>query len=585
MRYLLLLLSYLLVGVIAVFVGVQISTPEMTEIGNTPPPVIQPVSKPESGTPGLSFSDIAKQPTIFRQQFVAHQLAAVSNIPELKTYLDQTLSHQDLFYQMVLGNIFLERFIEVDVMGTISYLNHSGLDPEVVNQLLSNVLTTWIRHDPEAAIDYYRNIGDPQLKASIGMRFMQDSTLASSGLLAEVQEELGPFGEQIMNAARMRQSSPESLFHEALSMTGNDRQQQLTNALSRWMRSDPGAALQSLSQISNPQERRNMLRLLINMQSRLDPLSALQTARDYAPGDHRIEGQILSSLVAQNPELGLPYMEEYIERTGNSNILASAISMWARSDLNGALAYAQNLDKKYQRTVYMSLVHTYVQTDPDSGMRWAMSMEDMDIRRSAVGVLAQSNIELAEDWLEKINDSELNNSLIQSIVSAKAQIDPESAYDWLQDYEDSDGYHSALSSIVYQWSSQDPSRVAQLLEEHSDDNQMQHVFNHVASNWSQTDLDASVRWMNSLPDGDNKNAVAQQIVMSTFRHDQEQALELLAEVPNAQHLRMQLAYQWVAREPDAVEQIIRELDLSETEASQIEEHNAQRSRTRAIRRH
>lgn len=146
-----------------------------------------------------------------------------------------------------------------------------------------------------------------------------------------------------------------------------------------------------------------------------------------------------------------------------------------------------------------------------------------------------------------------------------------SAYNWLQGFEDSDGYQNALSNIVHQWETRDPNRAANVLEQHADSKQLQHVFSSLATNWSNRDQDAAVSWMNSLPDGENKNAVAQSLVMQKWRNDRDDALNMLEGLPeqHAQKLRIQIAYEWARSTPDKLDDIVRELSLSDEEESTL----------------
>lgn len=82
--------------------------------------------------------------------------------------------------------------------------------------------------------------------------------------------------------------------------------------------------------------------------------------------------------------------------------------------------------------VYQRLAYTYIQTDPEAVMKWVMALADHDIRNSAVSTLAEIEVSIAEDCLDKLDDPQLTNNLMQNITSVKAQNDPESAYQWLQ---------------------------------------------------------------------------------------------------------------------------------------------------------
>ena len=180
MRYLLIGLSYLVVAVAAVFVGVQISHPpepglivtSNIQSGAVPATILQSDSdKTASSLP--RFADIARQPTIFRQMYIAYQLAASSDVPTLKIHMDNLIRDDDPFFHDNIANVFLERLIALDVMESIHYIENADISRERIYRFLSNIVSNWIRHDPEAAIDYFRNIDSMQLKNMIGARLLR----------------------------------------------------------------------------------------------------------------------------------------------------------------------------------------------------------------------------------------------------------------------------------------------------------------------------------------------------------------------------------------------------------------------------
>ena len=124
----------------------------------------------------------------------------------------------------------------------------------------------------------------------------------------------------------------------------------------------------------------------------------------------------------------------------------------------------------------------------------------------------------------------------------------------------------------------DPVETVKVLERHADNKHLQHVFSSLASTWGNRDQDAAVAWMNSLPDGDNKNAVAQSLIMQTWRNDPDEALDMLECLAEqqAQNLRIQIAYDWARKEPDALNEIIRKLSLSDEEESNLRRNTSSR---------
>ena len=578
MRYLLNGLFYLLVAVAAVFVGVQFSYPSepgmiesnSIQSGTSPAAVQQPeVDKTATSIPW--FADISRQPTMFRQMYVAYQLAASSDFPTLKSHMDNLIHHDDPFFHNNIANVFLERLIELDVMESIHYIENADISRERIYRFLSDIVSSWIRHDPEAAIDYVRKIDSIQLKNMIGARLLNDPTLGNTGLQSELEQDLGQFGQMIRQTANLRQKDPQAAFEEALLLRGNDRLMGMWTAVTRWYMEDPKAVLARVLNMDNAVEKKNLMSMLIQTQSQQDPIAALDMVRNYYPQDVDMERQVLMAMTGGDVQQAIPYINAFVERTGETDLLQDLAFRWSQTEPLAAIDYANTLDKQHHQSFLNGIANGYINNNPDEGLRWAMSLNNREVLDHVINILPRIDVPMAEDLLKRLDDPKQYNHLIRSISAQMARADPEIAFQWLANYQDEPGYHDAFTHIIYEWARHDPKSAAVTLGKHKKDSDYQELFNLVAQSWAQRDPKEAITWVRSLPKGKILDQAAQSVVWKVWRHDIDSAIDMMdaMSVERSSSVRMSIAIDWLAQNPDEIEDIVDKLDFTDEQADQL----------------
>ncbi len=591
MRYLLIGLSYLVVAVAAVFVGVQISHPpepglivsSNIQSGAVPATILQSDSD-KTAAPLPRFADIGRQPTIFRQLYIAYQLAASSDVPILKSHMDNLIHHDDPFFHYNIANVFLERLIELDVMESIHYIENADISRERIYRFLSDIVSSWIRHDPEAAIDYVRNIDSMQLKNMIGARLLSDPTLGDTGLQSKLEQDLGQYGQMIMQSASLRQKDPEAAFEEALLLRGNDRQMGMWSAATRWYWEDPEAILARVLDMDNAVDKKNLMQMLIQVQSQQDPFAALEMVRNYYPQDMDMERQVLMAMTGSDVQQALPYINAFVERTGETHLLQNLASSWSLSDPHAAIDYANTLDKQHRQAFLNGIASGYIHSNPYEGLRWAMSLDNREVLDQVVQFLPNIDISMAENLMNRLDDPQHTHSLLVSISFMKARADPEGAYQWLAKFHDEPGYHNALTNVIREWARYDPRSAADSLEKHQKDSDYQELFSSVAQGWAQQNPDAAISWVRSLPEGEIVDQAAQSVVFQIWRNDIDSAIDMMDMMSDesSSSVRLSIAFQMLALNSDEIEDIVDKLDLTKEQADQLREGNANSSVNRFI---
>ncbi len=310
----------------------------------------------------------------------------------------------------------------------------------------------------------------------------------------------------------MRRIPPEDAFAEALSLTGQQRSTALTAAAVRWAMSDPDAAMTRIVNLQNRAERQSIMRNVLTNMGRNNPDKALELVNLYAPRDDNLERQVMVVFARSKGVDALPAVERYTDRTGNTAALGALLGAWVRQDPQGAIAYAATLPADRQTSVYQAMAAYYARSYPEQAFDWALNLgpELQQVRRSAIASISHRNVELAERNINRVQDPELRDIMIQRVAQEKSQHDVQGALDWVfrNTLSTSKSRQRAITSIARQVANTNPARAARLL--------------------------------NDLPAGGIK-----------------------------ENAKRSIAFTWSAREPDRIEEIISSLNLDATTAQRL----------------
>ena len=520
--------------------------------------------------PALEFSDITRQPSIFEQLHLTYKIASQSNLDRLIYYLAQSYNDPDPLFHHNITSILLERVIAIDPFEALAFIDEHPLMNQSV--FISHVLTSWIRHDPEAAVYYFQSLTNRGLKMQIGTRLLADPSLRDNGYLSDIEAALGSQAQQIGERVRLNRLSPQDAFEDALESTDLQRQSRMMRAIGRWFQTDPDAAVRRLSELTNEREKQQLMRSVIAMQARTDSERALEMLDTYFPDDQSVQRQILPMIAARDPELALPRVEALISETGNVEILGHLLSQWIHTDNEAAFAYMATMPERYQEAVFQQISHRYIIRSPVEGMTWLMSLDEKyarTVKLQAISALSRFP-GIAESWLDELSDRpEFHGALLRSMAQRRAEADPSDALEWLEQYADSSSYASSRRSVLQNWAHRDPRGLASLIEDDVANPEYRGLFQMPSQRWINADPSATLDWIASLPQSTAKaNALSGAIPNMS---DPEEAILLLDDLPveSVESATMNLANSWLRRQPDEVEQIITRLGLTEQQAATL----------------
>ena len=538
-----------------------------------------------SSTSAISFEVMDNAVGIFEKLKLAHMLADQSNIEQLQGYVLRVAGSRDPLYNYNLVSVFIEKYTSLDPLSAIAFIeNHSELSNR---RFISHIVTSWIREDPEAALDYYNSLTNMMFKNELAGRFMSDPTLAGTGVLAELEQTIGDSASTMRDIMLTNQLPPAQALEEALSMNSPRRMSAVQMALVRWLRDNPDEAIARIQAHPNTEERYQMMQSILHEYVNIDEDAAFAFARDNLTGNVRLEQQMLSMLGQRDPKRTLPMVEDFIARTGNSNPLNGIISTWIQQSPAEALAYIETMDEQRRATLYQSAAYSYVNSHPSEAFDWLLRQADRypQMVETTIGSSINHNtIDIAERMIARVSSPAIRARLITGIGNYKASQNSEQALQWLDGFRRDPAYNTAVQNVIAGISHQNPKSAAEAIETRITEDYAEPLVGQIASNWYRANPNEAMSWLDGLPDGSAKLNALSNIVSSIAHQDPDQAMEVLESIPPGPRrtdAKRNIAFARLSRAPDQIDDIIKDLDLSPSEAKQMRDFAARRNEARS----
>lgn len=569
-------MKYLVIVVVSAFFGFvgawllfkavtsPVVVPEPTRYSAPASSSAQPLqSSPDQGARQLTFDDISRQSNVFDIQYAAWQVAASADVPTLRALIERSLEQDDPLLRENVTSILLERYVQLDPPGAMAFVtNESRFDQDAMQ---GHVLTSWVRYDPGAAIDYFRNLTSPQTRTAIGVRLLEDPVVIASGLVGEVELAIGPNVEQIKEQLRLRRADPQSLFESALAMEGRERMNRLSYAITRWAREDPEAALIRAQALADATDREFAVQRALHEYAQRDPSGAWEYLQLNMPDNSRLQHQILTVMAQRDINEALPLVENLISQTGSTDLLTAIIGPWVQRDPVRAIRYIETLAADNKLRLYQTAAFSYVNANPEEGLEWVLGLgsEYNQVKQALVQNLNGSNVGVAERALATVSDGSTRSSLISGIALHKARSDPDEALRWLDAYRRDPAFATAYQSVISNIARRDPERAAGLVEAIVDSEAAAGAVTMIAQSWYRRDADRALTWLSSLPNSGSKHQAISSIAGSVAHGNVQAAITLIEDLPESfqQNARYNIAQVWSRNEPDRIDEIISTLEL------------------------
>ncbi len=291
-------------------------------------------------------------------------------------------------------------------------------------------------------------------------------------------------------------SNPQSAFRQAQSLSRDSQDVALPTIVEMWARSNPLVAMDTLSNLKNASQRKQLQTTLLrawaesDAQNLFDSLERLPEA--IRP---KAEQQAMLAVARTAPSDAVAYLADLPTGDRQQSLALEIAEHWSKSDIYAALDWVlsdQVTSESTRRRALTEVLRNLVHVDPTLAFQTALKQEPLSkygrgLEAMVIEQIARSDIDTAISLLSQVREG--HTKLHAYIAAGRALVQ-------------NGGYDRAL-------------RLGQQLP-----NEDQSRYRHsVLWSWAESDPEGLLASLEELPSEDAKTQAAMGLIMSNFRHN------------------------------------------------------------------
>ena len=367
-----------------------------------------------------------------------------------------------------------------DIEAALAYIDRMPIAQR--NDLYQSIASQYGAADPEGAIAWAENLGNPRIINSV-LSALPDTSRALRELTQ--RGDVHQYGGLHMLAMRAASGpNPQAFGVELLGIENQDIKRQAISAFAQmWMNIDADTALDWL--FENGQEFPETFSQVASNLAQLDPKKAMaMTSRVPEAAREQWVQQVASHYAMSDPEGALAWAQQYQGQPVYDAIVAQVVQQQAQSDparaaaligtidsqahamnairgvainwgqQNGAAAanWAESFGDQQTRDVaVVTVAQGWANSDPSGARRWILSLEAGRARDQALGALVQSSSRTGsvdQAVLDAFDDDMARQQAVLNVVFRVAHRDAESAQQLINEYINDPGLRSQADQVL-----------------------------------------------------------------------------------------------------------------------------------------
>jgi hypothetical protein len=335
------------------------------------------------------------------------------------------------------------------------------------NGAITGLFSSWIRTDPQAALDWYAIMrpGQPLTGVSWLENIANNSPHpeVAAQFISNIQDETTR-NAYILRIAPLFGAGPNKDPDAAMDWlnqvaTGATYNKAVTSIVTSLAKNDPAAAASVLNKITDPAILQASIATVASGWGSKDPQAALTWAQTLPDSDAATQASALNSIVTS----------------------------WSKSDPNAVAAYVQS----------SATPSLYLPADP-----------------AIAQSLATSNPQAALTFSNSLPDGSVKNQAINNVLTTEAQTDFTAAWTAATSLPATDNPTGVMSGLVGVQAKIDPTQAAALISLFPDEAGQVAATTTLAAIWVKQDPQAFTVWLNDLPVGGPRDAAIVQLASS-----------------------------------------------------------------------
>ncbi|HTL72064.1 MAG TPA: alanine-zipper protein [bacterium] len=262
-----------------------------------------------------------------------------------------------------------------------------------------------------------------------------------------------------------------------------------------------------------------------------DPVQAIEWRQQIPSLDagDNILCAIMTVWVDQQPEAALNWVKSQPDSESKNQALETCILEQAKTDVPQALILTESLpEETWRNTMVADLFDNWAAKDLEAATTACQQLPDGVAKEKAWERVLSQRIEKlpasAAESVKNLPAGDYRQNAIEELCSHWADTDAPAALAWAQSLSSGAEQMTATNMVVVNWAHNDPQAAIQFAAQHPE--LSGEVLGGIADAWSQSDVTAAASWVESLPDGEKKDAALLALASATAERAPKMAAKL-----------------------------------------------------------
>ena len=299
---------------------------------------------------------------------------------------------------------------------------------------------------------------------------------------------------------------------------------------------DPEAALKVVAAVRRPDLRS------LAAQWVLYPLAKTEPARaaDFCMGDKFLasQGDVLYGIAREfgriSPHEAFAWAEKIPGLRDRQGVMKTVWVGWASENPAGA-AGALKGKKGVDGDVFEAVGHAWSRTDPEAALAWAQSVSDKGSRERALRSIyldvEKLGADKARSLVETITDVRVRGDYASRVAEQLAKSgDVSDALAWAEALSEPESRVRAVNQVMHEWSAIDPAAATRYAIEMPEGKNRSDLFAQAFAHWARTEPDEAFAYGQQLPPGKDRDTATARAIDAMRDDDPKKALQWFEQI-------------------------------------------------------
>lgn len=293
--------------------------------------------------------------------------------------------------------------------------------------------------------------------------------------------------------------------------------------ISEWAKNDPEAALKFSADLN----RSDLLEIALFETAKARGQDALSLLDRYASkmGDRSyLASAVYRGLATVDPEGAVEMVEQLPQGNEREDALYAVMGEWIRQDVNAVFSWMETSGELSPQlhNIYSTAMSRYILEDPEQAALVIADMEACQLKTElatqSVRHMAETDIDAALNWSLSLDENARKQALLTAMDVWASGPNSEEALQYIMDNGEAEGYEALFRSTIVSISYNQPELLLEQLPNMVEADRII-TAERLAIAYSTIDPDKCIEMLNSLPEGNVRDA-ALQPTMQSYRYTQ-----------------------------------------------------------------